>query len=1237
MNTTHPTGRQVSRLASLKRSFLSLIAAGAMVASLLTVAAPPASAAPELPNGLTSGTAAGSCWEAKQNYPSSDNGIYWLLTPTLKAPQQFYCDMTTDGGGWVLIARGREGWKGQYNGLRSPDTLRNVIDGPQAFAPAELPALTVDALLNGTPVKSLTDGVRLRRAVTQDGSQRQEVRFTMPERDRWVWTFEGLHALGTYSFDGVTGSGGSTRSFGKDTSLLRVDTNAARVTAQRFLGGFAYGANITGSTSSTSYLWSSAEGGASARPFTQMFLRPKLKIAEMIFAAIPDSGAPATAQRALADSNAMKTVWGVSGQANGLDTENDVQVAAFTQIGNTVYVGGNFKYVQRTQNATGTDLIQQSSLAAFDVNTGEWKSTFRPQVNGQVKALIPLPDGRLAVGGQFTQVNGVAKAAFVILDPATGATSPGWQLNVENRTAGGLAHIRGFSIQGNWLYVAGSFTHWLDPGGVTASTWNGARINLTTGAPDTNWNPLLNGTSVGVDAPASGTRTYFSGYFRQSGQIPTLSATALQTSAGAAVVQPLWKPTFSDPKVDVNGNVTGAIWQLGVQEVAGRVWLGGSQHSLFTYNVDDFSLMNGNITRNGGDFQAIEATGNTVFAGCHCGDWTYSDTYSYGSPQSNATQIDKANLVGAWDATTGAYLPQFSPVLQARKGYGAWSLFTDSTGNQWIGGDFLYSVRAGEVNQWSGGFIRFAQRDAAAPSAPTGLTASSVGASTATLTWAKATDDRGSVQYEVIRDNKVVRITSATTADVPTESTPTRYFVRAVDPAGNRSATTPVYTLAPPSAADLTFVSLGSSWKWRFDSAALPASWNTTAFDDSTWPSGSAVLGLGSSGLGTNISVGAPSPRPLSAQYRRAFTVTDPTTVEGGLISVTADDGVVVYVNGTEVGRAAMPTGTLTQSSYATAAPRTATAPKATFTVPSSVLVEGTNVVSASTHVNYRTTLDVSFDLRFTARRGLTPPPVAPAAPVVTATAASSSSVQLSWTAADAASIAEYRVSRGGTQIGVVAAPATTFTDTGLAPATSYGYSVTAVGTNAQLSTSGTASATTSAAAGAAATFVASGASWTWRFDSALWPVNWNSTFYDDSAWPAGTAVLGFGTAGQSTDISVGVPTPRPLSAQFRSGFQLSDPETIKTAQINVVANDGVVVYVNGTEVGRSNLPAGTLTQNSYATAAPRSGTAAVNRVTFTVPVSLLIAGNNVVAASTHVNYRTTPDVSYDLAFTGTR
>ena len=91
---------------------------------------------------------------------------------------------------------------------------------------------------------------------------------------------------------------------------------------------------------------------------------------------------------------------------------------------------------------------------------------------------------------------------------------------------------------------------------------------------------------------------YFSGYFKMSGTVSTPSMTAL-TVADAQVVTPVRVPKFSNSTVLPDGTITGNIWQLGIKEVSDRVYVGGSEHSLFGYQRSDFTRVSGSITKAG--------------------------------------------------------------------------------------------------------------------------------------------------------------------------------------------------------------------------------------------------------------------------------------------------------------------------------------------------------------------------------------------------------------------------------------------------------------------------------------------------------------------------------------------------------------------------------------------------------------------------------------------------------------
>ncbi|MGQ2910544.1 fibrinogen-like YCDxxxxGGGW domain-containing protein [Aeromicrobium sp.] len=942
-----------------KTSLAALAAAFAVVVTGLTGVVPAAQAATVVPDGSSQASAAASCWEVKQVKPSATDGVYWLLTPQLRTPTQFYCDMTTDGGGWVLVGRGRDGWNWDGDAQGTPAQIASTVSGQAAFAPKKLSTATVDALLGGGRVDALTDGIRLKRATNVEGTAWQDVRMRVRSLASWSWAFGAGHPLTSASFDGQSYSGSTSRDFGTTSTfssarLQRVWTFES--SANGWVRGFNYGSGVNGSTASTSNLYATATGNAT--PFTQVLIRPRLRQADLSFDSIPDSGTGAVTALPVARSGSLAQPWGVTGTGAGGTGELATEVQAFAQIGNVMYVGGNFTTVR---NQAGSQSVAQSYLAAFDATTGEWISSFRPTFDNQVRSLAALPDGRLAVGGEFTTVNGQGRTGLTVLD-ATGALSSSWTTVVENRGTSAKVSVRGLDVSGGRLYVGGVFTH-LVRGTNAAYARNAGRIDLSTGNGDAGWNPNFNGSVAALDVSDDGARAYFAGYMTASGATTVKKGVAISTAAGAAVTTPAWNPTYS---------TGGASYQQAVKQVGGKVWLGGSQHSMFSYDTTDFALKDTGITKAGGDLQAITGgLGDKVaYGGCHCGDWNYSGTTNYdnfnpGTTSVQWTQAGKISLLGAWDNTTGAFVTTFAPQWKSRGGFGVWAATVAKDGTLWAGGSIQTSVKDGGGNQFSGGFARFAQRPATAPSAPSEAKAVVEGSS-ATVSW-KAGSTNG-VTYEVLRNDRVVATTTSTTVSVPGSTSADRFFVRASDGQGNWSASTVV--VQPAQSA--TVLADGATWSYYFDNTAPVATdWKGDSFDASGWRSGPAPLGWGSGPIATNIDVAAGSTRALTSYYRRTFDVADVGAFTRYRLTTRADDGVVVYVNGTEVARVNLPTGTVGPNTYATAAPTTTSATNnpVSVDIPLSALRNGSNVITAEVHSNYRSTPTTSFDANVVASR----------------------------------------------------------------------------------------------------------------------------------------------------------------------------------------------------------------------------------------------------------------------------
>ncbi len=91
------------------------------------------------------------------------------------------------------------------------------------------------------------------------------------------------------------------------------------------------------------------------------------------------------------------------------------------------------------------------------------------------------------------------------------------------------------------------------------------------------------------------------------------------------------------------------------------------------------------------------------------------------------------------------------------------------------------------------------------------------------------------------------------------------------------------------------------------------------------------------------------------------------------------------------------------------------------------------------------------------------------------------------------------------------------------------------------------------------------------------------------------------------------------------------DTSTLNSVTLNLLRDDGAVVYVNGTEVIRSNMPTGTITNTTDASTAV-TGAAESTFLPFTIPVSAFVNGTNEIAVEVHQDSGGDPDLSFDLS-----
>lgn len=167
--------------------------------------------------------------------------------------------------------------------------------------------------------------------------------------------------------------------------------------------------------------------------------------------------------------------------ANPVDTTPHVldgETHTVLDLGTRVLVGGQFSQVKRWSKP---EVFTRPNLFAYTKATGVIDTTFAPQLNGRVTALVQAPDGKVFVAGQFKNVGGVLGTSYLIkIDPVTGAVVPAF-------APGLTGMVYDLHLANGKLYVGGTFT----------KARNLVRTNFAVLDPTT-------GKAVGTDVPFVG-------------------------------------------------------------------------------------------------------------------------------------------------------------------------------------------------------------------------------------------------------------------------------------------------------------------------------------------------------------------------------------------------------------------------------------------------------------------------------------------------------------------------------------------------------------------------------------------------------------------------------------------------------------------------------------------------------------------------------------------------------------
>jgi hypothetical protein len=438
-----------------------------------------------------------------------------------------------------------------------------------------------------------------------------------------------------------------------------------------------------------------------------------------------------------------------------------------------------------------------------------------------------------------------------------------------------------------------------------------------------------------------------------------------------------------------------------------------------------------------------------------------------------------------------------------------------------------------------------------------------------------------------------------------------------------------------------TLIATGSVWRYLDNGTDQGENWRALGFDDAAWKTGRGELGYGDNDEATviedNPTPGYSNPatdRYITTYFRHTFQVASPQNVQNLVVNVRRDDGAVVYLNGTEVFRTGMPGGTV---NYLTLA-NNANDEVSFFSgsVNPALLNNGANVLAVEIHQSSADSSDVSFELRLDAEivDANQAPSVTITNPANGALFQPGATITINASAIDNdGTVTNVAFYAGLTKLGDDTSAPFSFTWNGV-PQGNYTLTAVATDNSGASRTSPGVDITVNTFQIVPVTLVPAGSVWRYLDDGSDQGTAWQQLGFNDSGWSNGPAQLGYSVPTPESDEATVIRFGPNTSAKwtnyyFRHQFTVTNASAISNLTLRVLRDDGAVVYINGVEVRRDNMPLGAISSTTLASAAVD----AANESTFfaTTNSVALINGTNVIAVEIHQNSGTSSDVSFDL------
>ena len=156
---------------------------------------------------------------------------------------------------------------------------------------------------------------------------------------------------------------------------------------------------------------------------------------------------------------------------------------------------------------------------------------------------------------------------------------------------------------------------------------------------------------------------------------------------------------------------------------------------------------------------------------------------------------------------------------------------------------------------------------------------------------------------------------------------------------------------------------------------------------------------------------------------------------------------------------------------------------------------------------------------------------------------------------------------------------------------------------------------------------------WFYYDQGSLDNTNWNQDSYSPGMWIQSYAPFGYGIDNVNTTMSYGgYSNNKYPTYYFRTSLTLDNaPATDDVFTMNYTIDDGFIVYVNGSEAGRYNMPSGSVGFNTYSTTYANDNP---DNGSLQLPANLFRKGSNLIAVEVHNNSGKSSDIYFDADIT---